>query len=150
MRFVTHFLVNPCHLKFKADLNEALNGLICRKVESVLMVDDLVGKLYERFPGVAGFERAKILNTVSKLYGKKVEYMGKKKRYILYTPRILNLLYTVSETFKPSNVYIQDYTLQLCINIYDFSWLFYRAYYRGLGFCESTELETSGILLNYR
>ena len=53
------------------------------------------------------------------------------------------------ETFKPSN-YIQDYTLQLCINIYDFSWLFYRAYYRGLGFCESTELETSGILLNYR
>ena len=78
------FLVNPCHVKFKADLNEALNGLVCRKTESVLMVDDLVSKLQQRFPGVAGFERAKILNTVSKLYGKKVEYMGKKKRYLEY------------------------------------------------------------------
>ena len=70
------------------------------------MVDDLVGKLQERFPGVAGFERAKILNTVSKLYGKKVEYIGKKKRYV-YTWNIN----TVYHTFKPSIYILKSITV---------------------------------------
>ena len=75
--------VNPSHIKFQADLKEALEQLICKKSESILMVDDLVEKLQNRFPGIQGFERANILSNISRLYGKKVEYMGKKKRYLL-------------------------------------------------------------------
>ena len=45
------------------------------------MVDDLVERLQNRFPGVQGFERVNVLSNISKLYGEKVEYMGKIKRY---------------------------------------------------------------------
>ena len=63
-----------------------LEQLIWKMSESMLMVDDLVERLQNRFPGVQGFEHANILSNISKLYGKKVEYMGKKK--VLVASRI--------------------------------------------------------------
>jgi hypothetical protein len=46
------------------------------------MVDELVHKLQNTFPGVIvkGFERSTILTTLSRMYGKKVEHMGRKKK----------------------------------------------------------------------
>jgi hypothetical protein len=62
-------------------MKTALECLICKKAESIVMVDDIIQKLNEMFPGVSGFERPNVLKELSKIYGKKVDYMGKKKRY---------------------------------------------------------------------
>ena len=67
-------------MKFKANLRETLDHLIHKQPDSILMVDDLITKLQSRFPGVTGLERANILTAISRLHGKKVEYMGKKKK----------------------------------------------------------------------
>ena len=74
------FVVRPSYVKFKAELKDVLGHMVCKKQDSIIMVDDLVDKIYGKFPGVKGFERGNILKTISLLYGKKVEYMGKKKR----------------------------------------------------------------------
>lgn len=68
-------------MKFEAELKDVLEQMVCKKADSIIMVDDLANKLQEKFPGVKGFERRNILRSVSLLYGKKIEYMGKKKRY---------------------------------------------------------------------
>ena len=57
-------------------MKTALECLICKKTESNVMVDDIMQKLNERFPGVS---RPNVLKELSKIYGKKVEYMGKKE-----------------------------------------------------------------------
>ena len=67
-------------MKFEAELKDVLGHMVCKKQDSTIVVDDLVGKISGKFPGVKGFERGNILKTISLLYGKKVEYMGKKKR----------------------------------------------------------------------
>ena len=54
--------------------------MVCKKQDSIIMVHDLVNKIYGKFSGVKGFVCGNILKTISLLYGKKVEYMGKKKR----------------------------------------------------------------------
>ena len=70
--FRKDFIVISCHQ----------NALEHSKSESIVMVDELVQRIDDRFPGAHGFERCSILKEVSKIYGKKVEYMGKKKRYV--------------------------------------------------------------------
>jgi hypothetical protein len=57
-----------------------LDNIIEKREGSVIMVDELVHKLQNTFPGVKGFERSTILSTLSRMYGKKVEYMGRKKK----------------------------------------------------------------------
>ena len=64
----------------KQNLKMSLDTWFVKKQDSTIMVDDLVDKIYGKFPGVKGFERGNILRTISLLYGKKLEYMGKKKR----------------------------------------------------------------------
>ncbi len=79
----------------KADLRSALEHMICKKAESIIMVDELVQRINDRFPGAHGFERCNILKELSKIYGKKVEYMGEKKRYdnCYLVDKIPNTLY---------------------------------------------------------
>lgn len=72
--------VNPAHIKFKIELKDALGGIITKQEDLVIMVDDLVLKLQNKFTGVKGFERANILSTLSEMYGIKVQYMGKEKK----------------------------------------------------------------------
>ena len=74
--------MKPSYQIFKADLKSALENMLCKKAESIVMVDELVQRIDDRFPGAHGFERCSILKEVSKIYGKKVEYMGKKKKYV--------------------------------------------------------------------
>ena len=61
----------------KQSLEMYLGAWFARK-KIIIRVDDLVDKIYGKFPGVKGFERGNILQTISLLYGEKVEYMGKK------------------------------------------------------------------------
>ena len=74
--------MKPSYQTFQADLKSALENMLCKKTESIVMVDELVQRIGDRFPGAHGFERCSILKEVSKIYGKKVEYMGKKKNYV--------------------------------------------------------------------
>jgi hypothetical protein len=71
------YTVNLSNKKFKANLQEAPDRLI----ESILMVEDLMSRLNEVFPDATGFEQSNVLSTISRLFGKKIEYMGKKKKY---------------------------------------------------------------------
>ena len=79
-KIIRFFLVKPAHLKLQADLKDVQGEMICKKPESKLMIDELVCKLQEKSPKIKGFERSNILRTISVIYGKKIEYMGKKKR----------------------------------------------------------------------
>jgi hypothetical protein len=73
-------VVRPSHVQFKLELKEILVNTICKKQDEILMVDDLINILQDKFPGqVSGFGRSNVLTAISKLYGKQVEYMGKKK-----------------------------------------------------------------------
>ena len=73
-------IVRPGHVKFTLELKEILENTLCRRQESILMVDDLVHLLQNKFPEeTTRLGRSNVLTAVSKLYGKNVEYMGKKK-----------------------------------------------------------------------
>ena len=77
------FSVKPCYQKFKATLNDALEHVIIKTThtDSIIMVDELLEKVTSKYPEQA-FERGQILSFISKTYGRRVEYMGKKKRYL--------------------------------------------------------------------
>ena len=74
------FVVRPSYVKFKAELKDVLGHMVCKKQDSIIMVDDLVDKIYGKFPGVKGFERGNILKTISLLYGKKGGVYGEEKK----------------------------------------------------------------------
>ncbi len=95
LELILYFIVKPSYQIFKADLKSALENMICKKAESIIMVDELVQRMNDRSPGAHGFERCNILKELSKIYGKKVEYMGKKKRYdnCYLVDKIPNTLY---------------------------------------------------------
>ncbi len=60
LELILYFIVKPSYQIFKADLKSALEHMICKKAESIIMVDELVQRINDRFPGAHGFERCNI------------------------------------------------------------------------------------------
>ena len=51
LELILYFIVKPSYQIFKADLKSALEHIICKKAESIIMVDELVQRINDRFPG---------------------------------------------------------------------------------------------------
>ena len=60
-------------------MKTALECMICKKAESIVMVDDIMQKLNERFPGVSGFERPNVLRSYPKYMERRWIIWGRKR-----------------------------------------------------------------------
>ena len=82
------------------NLKDALENIISKTTasDSIIMVDELVDKIKNKYSEEHGFERGNIVNFISKTYGRKVEYNGKKKRKrLLLMSQVIHITYLMYE-----------------------------------------------------